>query len=158
MAVKLSKDRTGGVLLLVFFAAYGWLTQDIQLLTAQDLSIFTARTLPVFLAILGVIGAVLLLVLPAADQPQAQPQSLRWSRFFSFLVLMSIYGLTLRPLGFLIATSAFLLCGFLLLGERRAVWLIGVTVFVTAGFWALMSFGLNVYIEPWPGVTATPAT
>jgi putative tricarboxylic transport membrane protein len=63
---------------------------------------------------------------------------------------MSVYGLSLRPLGFLLSTSLFLMAGFLLLGERRPTWLIGVAVLVTVGFWALMSLGLGVFLSPWP--------
>ncbi len=63
---------------------------------------------------------------------------------------MSAYGATLRPWGFLPATLGFLLCGFLLLGERRPAWLAGVAVTVAVGFWLLLSFGLGVYLAPWP--------
>ena len=121
-------------------------------MAGTDGQAFTARTITVVLALLGVVGAVLLIALPGAHTPTPQPQALHWRRFVSFLALMSIYGATLRPLGFLTATVVFLLCGFLLLGERRIVPLISVTIGVAGGFWMLMTYGLGVYIEPWPGL------
>ena len=149
-----SKDRLGGALLLLFFICYAWLSLDIRLPPAYSNAIFNAQTLPHFLAVLGILGAVCLIAFPSkSSQAPARSesvQSLSWSRLLSFLALMSVYGLSLRPLGFLLSTSLFLMAGFLLLGERRPTWLIGVAVLVTVSFWALMSLGLGVFLSPWP--------
>ncbi|MEL6744752.1 MAG: tripartite tricarboxylate transporter TctB family protein, partial [Pseudomonadota bacterium] len=68
----------------------------------------------------------------------------------AFLALMSIYGFTVRPLGFLAATSLFLMIGFAMLGERNIVRLLLVAVPLVVAFWALMNYGLSVFIEPLP--------
>jgi putative tricarboxylic transport membrane protein len=149
--LNLSKDRIGGTLLLVFFACYGWLSFDIDLLPAHDDLAFNPRTLPYSLAMLGIVLAVSLIARsPTASLGEHQP--LLWGKFASFLVLMSVYGISLRPLGFIAATGLFLICGFLLLGERRIPWLICVSLFITLGFWALMNFVLGVFIDPWPSI------
>ena len=151
--MKLSKDHIGGTLLLVFFLCYGWLSLDISLLPAHKDLAFTARTLPYSLAALGIVlAATLIAWSPAAIPTERQP--LHWGRFLCFLVLMSIYGFTLRQLGFIPATIIFLSCGFMLLGERRVLWLVGLSSLVACGFWALMNFGLGVFIAPWPTMLA----
>ena len=161
--MKMSKDRVGGTLLLAFFLGYGLLSQDIHLLPVMSELVFNARTLPYTLTVLGIVLAVSLIAWPSAassttssTKPRPGLQLLHWWRFISFLVLMSIYGFMLRPLGFISATSMFLLCGFLLLGERRATWLFGVTFFIAFGFWALLNYALGVFIDPWPiGLSAS---
>lgn len=153
------KDRLGGMLLLAFFGSYAWLSQNIHLPPAYADAAFTAQTLPHFLAGLGILAAAWLVAFPPklSEVVETRPtsQSLNWSRLLSFLALMSVYGLSLRPLGFLLSTSLFLMAGFLLLGERRPAWLLGVAVLVTVGFWALMSLGLGVFLSPWPALISS---
>lgn len=147
--MKLSKDRIGAIGLLVFFLAYGWLSLDIDLLPAHNDLVFTARTLPYSLAALGIVLAVSLIAWPPTAVDTVG-QTLHWGRLLCFLALMSVYGFTLRPLGFIPATVIFLACGFMLLGERRGLWLVGLPIVVACGFWSLMNFGLGVFIDPWP--------
>lgn len=149
--MKLSKDRIGGIGLLLFFLCYGWLSLDIDLLPAHRDLAFTARTLPYSLAALGIVLAVILIAWsPSLVVTERQP--LHWGRFLCFLALMSVYGFTLRSLGFIPATVIFLACGFMLLGERRGFWLVGLPIAVACGFWSLMNFGLGVFIDPWPTI------
>jgi len=63
---------------------------------------------------------------------------------------MSIYGFAIRPAGFILSTSAFLMIGFAMLGERNIIRLLIVAVPIVVGFWALMNLGLGVFIEPLP--------
>ena len=63
---------------------------------------------------------------------------------------MVLYGLAVRPLGFLLATTLFLVTSMLILGERRHVMALSVSVGVTVFFWVLMTQFLDVYIAPLP--------
>lgn len=144
----LSKGRIGGALLLLFCAVYGWLIADIRLMPFQQADPFTARTMPTALAVLGA-GLAALVLFTASDRPP-QVAGLRWGRVALFLGLMSLYGATVRPLGFLLATSAFLMIGFALLGERRPLTLLAVAVPIVVLFWVLMTQGLDVWIDPLP--------
>ena len=63
--MALSKDRLGGLLLLIFCATYGALSRDITLLPAQQDMAFHARTMPQFLAVLGIGLSALLVLFPA---------------------------------------------------------------------------------------------
>lgn len=145
----LTKNRIGGGLLLAFCAVYAFGIGDITLLPFQRTQAFTARTMPTVLAVLGIVLSLLVILTPhAAEKPALS--GLAWGKVAAFLVLMSAYGLTVRPAGFLIATTAFLTIGFTLLGERR-VWLsVAVALPLVVGFWLLMTQVLEVYIPPWP--------
>ncbi|MCP4316626.1 MAG: tripartite tricarboxylate transporter TctB family protein [Hyphomicrobiales bacterium] len=145
----LSKDRIGGMLLLIFCVTYGFLSQNIILLPIQAKAAFTARTMPEVLMVLG-IGLSLLVIIFPGSQERPQLAGFKWGTAALFLVLMSAYGLTIRPFGFLLSTSVFLMAGFAMLGERSAVKLLLVSVPLVLGFWVLMTQGLDVFIEPLP--------
>lgn len=145
----LSKDRIGGILLLIFCLVYAVLSQDIILLPIQAKSAFTARTLPEILSVLGIGLSLLIIIFPAShDRPKLA--GYKWVTAAIFLTLMSAYGLTVRPLGFILATSLFLIGGFALLGERSPLKLLMVALPLVVGFWLLMTQGLDVFIEPLP--------
>ncbi len=144
-----SKDRIGGVLLLLFCIAYGLLSRNIKLLPFQMDVAFNARTMPEVLTVLGIGLSLAVIVFPGSA---ARPElgGYRWGQCALFLGLMSVYGLTIRPLGFIVSTSLFLMIGFALLGERRPHILLLVAVPLVVVFWVLMTQGLDVFIEPLP--------
>jgi putative tricarboxylic transport membrane protein len=144
-----SKDRIGGLLLLTFCITYGILSQRIVLLPFQADTAFHARTLPEMLTVLGVGLSLLVIVFPKSQQRPALA-GYAWVTGAAFIVLMSLYGLTVRPLGFLLSTTAFLMIGFALLGERTWWRLLAVAVPMVVFFWVLMTQGLDVFIEPLP--------
>lgn len=145
----LNKDRIGGLLLLCFSIAYAFLSQKIHLLPFQANSAFHARTMPEVLSVLAIGLSILVIVFPGTkDAPRFG--GLKWHLGFAFLLLMSAYGFTVRPLGFIISTSLFLMIGFAMLGERKLWKLVIVAVPTVVAFWALMTMGLDVFIEPLP--------
>lgn len=144
-----SKDRIGGTLLLIFCITYGVLSQNITLLPIQAKAAFTARTMPEVLTVLGVGLSMLVVIFPgSAERPQLR--GFNWGTAAIFLVIMSAYGLTVRPLGFILSTSLFLIAGFAMLGERSPIRLFLVAVPLVVAFWVLMTQGLDVFIEPLP--------
>lgn len=145
----LTNDRIGGLLLLAFSVAYGLLTFDIPLLPFQAQAAFTARTMPEALSIMGIILSLTMIVKPSSD---ARPEvaGFLWGRGAIICLVMVIYGLTVRPGGFLISTSLFLMAGILILGERRWWLVLVASVPVVVFFWVLMTQFLGVFIEPWP--------
>ena len=145
----LSRDRIGGILLLLFCLTYAWLSQNIKLLPFQMNSAFHARTMPEVLAVLGVSLSLLVIIFPADDE-KLSLHNLNWPLGLAFLVLMSAYGFAVRPAGFLLATSLFLTIGFAMLGERSIAKLLLVAVPLVVAFWVLMNYGLSVFIEPLP--------
>ncbi|MEM8749721.1 MAG: tripartite tricarboxylate transporter TctB family protein [Pseudomonadota bacterium] len=144
-----SKDRLGGILMLAFCVLYWSKIADIRLLPFQANQAFTPRTIPEILAYLG-IGLSVLIILFPGNRERFDLRGLNWPLGLAFLALMSAYGLAVRPLGFLLSTSVFLMVGFALLGERSPVKLVLVSVPLVVAFWILMNYGLSVFIEPLP--------
>ena len=63
---------------------------------------------------------------------------------------MVAYALLLRPTGFLLATSGFLIGGSVLLGERRWITMIVVASIATLGIWYLVQEVLGIFLRPLP--------
>lgn len=146
----LTRDRLGALLLLAFSIFYGVRIFHIPLLPFQADQAFTARTLPEALAVLGIVLSLILLFKRGGSGAGPDLTGFRWGQAGLLCGLMVIYGLTVRPGGFLIATSLFLIGSFLVLGERRIVLILGASVPLVVAFWALMTQVLGVYIAPWP--------
>lgn len=146
-----TKDRIGGIFLLMFCCLYALKIGDIRLLPFQANQAFTARTMPEFLAIIGVCLSVLLIAFPN-NRERFDLSQFNWPLGIAFLVLMSLYGFTVRPLGFLLSTSLFLIAGFAMLGERSPMKLFLTAVPLVVLFWALMNYGLDVTVKPLPAL------
>ena len=145
----LSKDRLGGLLLLIFCLVYAWQSQNIKMLPFQVNSAFHARTMPEVLSVLGIGLSILVMIFPENGK-RFSVSGLNWPLGIAFLVLMSIYGFTVYPFGFLLSTSLFLMAGFAMLGERNVIKLLLVAIPLVVAFWLLMNYGLSVDIKPFP--------
>ena len=146
----LTRDRIGALLMLAFSVAYGALSVRIPLLPFQQAAAFTARTGPEALAVLGVALSLIQLIRPGGGRIEAK--GFAWGRGAILCALMLVYAATVRPLGFIPATTIFLIGGFATLGERRPLVLLLASVPVVVGFWALMDIGLDVTVRPLPAV------
>lgn len=153
----LNRDRISALIFLLTCLVYGYQTTQIQLFPGDEYEAFTARTLPYLLTAAGIIFSLLLLVMPtttADDQndddqnDNASEKHLDWRLLGSFVALMSAYGFGLTWLGFLLATSLFLIIGFWLLGERRKILLFGASFPFVTVFWLLLTQVLDIYLEP----------
>jgi putative tricarboxylic transport membrane protein len=144
----LSRDRVGGLIFLIFCLAYGYQTTIIPLFPGDEYEAFTARTLPWMLTIAGIFLSLLLIVMAQPNEKSGAVIDFDWRLLISFVLLMIAYGFGLTWLGFVLATSLFLLAGFWVLGERRKSVLFGASFpFVTA-FWLLLTKVLDIYLEP----------
>jgi len=147
--MNLSRTRIGGLAFLLLSVAYGYSATSIALFPGEESEPFSARTLPYFLAALG--SALSLLLLLGRDEDRVEENAnadLDWRLAAGLLVLMIAYGLALEWLGFLVATTLFLIVGFWMLGERRPGILLAVSVPFTVGFWLLLTQALDIYLAP----------
>ena len=145
-----SKTRIGGLMFLLLSMAYGYSAMSIPLFPGEEAEPFSARTLPYFLAVLGS-GLSLFLLLFGRDGDHVDNgvnADLDWRLAASLLLLMIAYGLALEWLGFLFATTLFLVIGFWMLGERRLKMLLVVSIPFTVGFWLLLTQALDIYLAP----------
>ena len=120
---------------------------------------FLPNVLPKWLSVLGVVVGVVVLIQsgPKADK-ETDPDGIDFRNLLQYklgqaillLVLMVAYALLLRPVGFLTATTLFLVLGAVTLGERRYVVLVPVAVLAAFLIWYLVQEVLGIFLRPWP--------
>ena len=115
-------------------------------------------TFPKVLSVLAILTSlVILLGLEKADDSDKEPD-IDYRRLgdyhlfpaLALLGLMVIYALMLRPAGFLLSTSGFLIFGAMILGERKLYILIPVAALATGVVWYLVEQVLGIFLRPWP--------
>ncbi|HEY7864891.1 MAG TPA: tripartite tricarboxylate transporter TctB family protein [Psychromonas sp.] len=144
----LCRDRVGGLIFLIFCLTYGYQTTLIPLYPGDEYAPFTARTLPWMLTAAGIISSLLLIVMAQPDEKSGAVLDFDWKLLITFILLMTAYGFGLSWIGFVLATSLFLLAGFWVLGERRKSVLFGASFPFVIAFWLLLTKGLDIYLEP----------
>lgn len=145
----ITKDHIGGLVFLCLSVLYGYYAGDIALLPGDEYEPFHARTLPDALAWMG--GVLSLTLLITAKQDSNNRLSLKGYDFAlvaKLLLLVVLFALGLEWLGFLVATTLFLMAGFWLLGERRLK-IILLSSFPFALFiWFSLAKLLDIYLAP----------
>ncbi|MFT7054212.1 MAG: putative tricarboxylic transport membrane protein [Psychromonas sp.] len=144
----LCRDRVGGLIFLIFCLTYGYQTTLIPLYPGDEYAPFTARTLPWMLTGAGILSSLLLIVMAQPDEKSGAVLGFDWKLLITFILLMTAYGFGLTWIGFVLATSLFLLAGFWVLGERRKSVLFGASFPFVIAFWLLLTKGLDIYLEP----------
>ena len=152
-------DRWIALVLLGICLVYGytaWFTMDAGLAPFMKRNPIWPSTFPKVLSILGIV--LCLIILTGLEKSEAKEAEIDYRRLHEYklgqaillLVLMVAYALCLRPLGFLFSTSAFLVLGSFILGERR--WVVMVPVALTATFvvWYLVQEVLGIFLRPLP--------
>ncbi|MBW2660201.1 MAG: tripartite tricarboxylate transporter TctB family protein [Deltaproteobacteria bacterium] len=109
--------------------------------------------MPYGLAIAGIILSFAIIVLPTVD-PEGkkslgdETRGMDWSTAILLVVLMLLFGLVMKWLGFILSSIIFLLSGFWIMGERRILFMILSAVPLVIVLWCIMSLLLGVYIAP----------
>lgn len=145
----ITRDHIGGLVFLCLSVVYGYYAGEIPLLPGDEFEPFHARTLPETLAVMG--GLLSLALILTAQRSEDQRLSLAGYNFAlvaKLLVLVVLFGLALKWLGFVIATIFFLMAGFWLLGERRIRTLLIVAVPFAVGIWFVLAKMLDIYLAP----------
>lgn len=142
----INNSRIGGIVFLVVSCLYGYFANDIPLDFWSQQETFNARSMPRMVAAAGVVCAVVLIVAPSPRTDWALVGQQNWAPAILLLALMSVYGLLIEPLGFIVSTTAFLLTAFAVLGERRPLRMLLVALPLATGFWLLMD-SLGIYLE-----------
>lgn len=154
-------DRWIALILLGICLVYGytaWFTMDGSLAPFMKRNPIWPSTFPKVLSILA-IGACLV-ILSGVEKSEAKEAEIDYRRLHEYklgqalvlLGLMVAYALCLRPVGFIISTTAFLFLGAFILGERKWVLMITVAVIATMVVWYLVQEVLGIYMRPLPGI------
>ena len=157
-------ERGIAVLFLAFCIAYGYtafVTMQNNLLPFELNMSFLPNTMPKALSIAGAICALFIIIGGRAPGDERKPilaEGLNWTttaQAIALLGFMVAYALLLRPLGFITATSLFLIGSSLLLGERRVITLIAISVLAAFAVWYLVEQLLDIVLRPWPWFVIT---
>jgi len=149
----MAREKVGALVLLAFSIAYGLLAFKIPLSFLAQQEFFTSRTMPYALAVLGIILAILILVMPTVDPTgkrtlKEETRGMDWMKAIFLVIAMVIYGLFMKWLGFIIASILFLMAGFYILGERNIKKMVVAAIPLVILLWFVMSTLLGVYIAP----------
>ena len=148
--MTINRDAVAAFVLLVGFLAMGLGVTSIELFPGQETEVFSPRTMPAALAVGGALLCLLRVVqcLQHPDEDAVALGGFDWTRATLLCVVMIGYGLLFEPLGFVLATTLFLVAGFVILGERRVVVLALLPLLFTLLFWLVMTRLLGMYLAP----------
>jgi len=153
-------DKWIAIVFLVICTVYGYAAYSYPLLPFERNMVFLPNTMPLVLSVLGVFFALLILLAPS---PKADVEGdalgninlKRWREYkvgqaLGLIALMIIYALALRPVGFIAATTLFLVGAGWTLGERKLVTMICVALVGALCIWYLVQEALGIYLRPLP--------
>ena len=153
-------DRWIALALLGICLAYGytaWFTMDASMPPIMRRSAVWPSSFPKVLSIAGIILSMIVLL--GLEKSETKIGDIDYRRLHEYalgqalllLGLMVAYALFLRPAGFLLSTSAFLIGGSVILGERRWITMIIVAAIATGVIWYLVQVVLGIFLRPLPG-------
>lgn len=152
-------DKWIAALFLVVALIYGYAAIEYPLLPFERHMAFKPNTWPTVLSIAAGILSLLILVLPKkAGSGDAAPD-IDLSRLGDYETLqaaliigaMVLYAIALRPAGFLISTTVFLVATGAILGERNFKLLAPVAVAGALFVWLVVQEALGIFLRPFPG-------
>ena len=156
-------DRWIALIFVTFCCAYGYLaffTMDQLLPPFMQRNPVWPSTFPKVLSILGiVVGLIVLFGIEKSDkdsEPSATDINYRrlheyeLAKALMLLGLMVLYAVSLRPAGFLLSTSVFLIAGSAVMGERKFHIMIPVSLLAAGAVWYLVQVVLGIFLRPFP--------
>lgn len=156
-------DRWIALIFVAFCSIYGYAAffmMDQLLPPFMQRNPVWPSTFPKVLAVLGIIvGLIVLLgVEKAEDDGAPSATEINYRRLGDYKIgqalmllgLMVLYALMLRPAGFLISTTTFLVAGSAILGERKFHIMIPVGALATGFVWYLVQEVLGIFLRPYP--------
>ena len=140
-------DRWIALMILGVCLIYGytaWFTMDDALAPFMRRNPIWPSTFPKVLSILGIVASMIIVLgLEKAEQKERDIDYRRLTEYnlgqaVLLLALMVAYALCLRPVGFLISTSVFLIAGAVILGDRKWHVMIPIAAIASLVVWYLV--------------------
>jgi putative tricarboxylic transport membrane protein len=112
---------------------------------------FTSRSLPIFLSVSAIFISILLVFFSVFDS-EAKPVSdelshIGWKPMLALILLMAVYVTTFNYLGFVLASALFLQIAFMLLGERRLLLSVCVSLGLILLLWFILTQIFGLYLD-----------
>jgi putative tricarboxylic transport membrane protein len=87
------------------------------------------------------------IVLPEKTKDEVNHSHLDYKSVILLVIVSIIYGLTILKVGYFLTTSLFLAVSYLILGERRWIWIFILSFPFVAIFMFLLHGLLNIYLR-----------
>ena len=143
--MSINYTRISALIFLLLFLVYSYLAGEIRVFSFDENADFNARTFPKFISYLGIVVSFLTLVLSKnEDESFGQYE---WLKVFGLFVLVFMYGIIIKSVGFFLSTNLFLLISYYYLGVRSYKVLLFSSFPVVAGLQFMLHELLDVYIR-----------
>ncbi len=145
-------DRFVALCCIAFFIAYIYLSYNFELLPFERRMSFKPDTLPKGIGILGLVLSLVVLITANGEENKDNKswQHYDYKRYFLMIVAMGIYATVLKPAGFVVATTAFIIAGASILGERNYIELPIIALIGALLIWLIVDKLLGIYLYPVP--------
>ena len=144
--MRISTVKIISLLFFIFSAYYLYTEYQIRVFSFDENAAFNAKTFPIYLGYFGMFIAALKIVLPEKASEEVDQKFLNYKKTLVLVLIMVIYGLTIRPVGFFLSTSLFLLSSYYFLGERRWLRMFMLSFPFVAIFMFLVHGLLDIYL------------
>jgi len=140
----------------VVYGYTAWFMMDATLAPFMKRNPIWPSTFPKILSILGILLSSIILL--GFERNVSNTTGIDYRRLHEYklgqavllLLLMVLYALLLRPVGFIFSTSLFLIFGSVILGERKWFLMLPIAIISTLFVWYLVQVVLGIYMRPLP--------
>ena len=144
--MKISTVKIISLLFFIFSAFYLYTAYQIRVFSFDEDAAFNAKTFPIYLGYFGMFISGLKIALPEKTSEEVDQQFLNYKKTLVLILIMVIYGLTIRSVGFFLSTSLFLISSYYFLGERRWLRMFMLSFPFVAIFMFLIHGLLDIYL------------
>ncbi len=145
--MKISPSKIISLLFFIFSGFYLYTAHQIQVFTFDENAPFNAKTFPIYLGYAGLVFSSLYIILPETKSSNVDLTVLDYKKTITLVILMILYGLTILRVGYFLSTSIFLVLSYIVLGERKWIWIFILSFPFVAIFMYLLHGLLNIYLR-----------
>ena len=145
--MNISPSKIISLLFFIFSGFYLYTAHQIQVFAFDEDAAFNAKTFPIYLGYAGLIFSALYIILPETKPSNVDLKILDYKRTIILVILMILYGLTILRIGYFLSTSLFLVSSYIVLGERKWIWIFILSFPFVAIFMYLLHGLLNIYLR-----------
>ena len=151
------------LIICILYAYTSFITMQANLLPFEKNMTVLPNSLPKVISIFGIIISTFLILKKEKHNSEESISSINLKNVFSFyygkalsiILLMIIYTLCLRPVGFILSSVLFLFLASFILGERSYIKLAIICLLGTSIIWLLLEKVLGIYMRPFPYILQT---
>ena len=145
--MKITPSKIISLLFFVFSGFYLYTAHQIQVFSFDENAAFNAKTFPIYLGYSGILFSALYIILPETKASNVNLKVLEYKKTIIVVILMVLYGLTILRAGYFLSTSIFLVLSYIVLGERKWIWIFILSFPFVAMFMYLLHGLLNIYLR-----------